>query len=86
MIVRMYSDCHIAHSTRLCSLSRFENDKRAVFVCGDQSIAEAMHILWQSQMGAVAVVERETKRLIGCMRNIDLHLLLDNIDLFNNRK
>ncbi|KAF7142948.1 hypothetical protein RHSIM_Rhsim05G0073300 [Rhododendron simsii] len=65
---------------------QFENDRHAVFVCGDQSIAEAMHILWQSQMGAVAVVERETKRLIGCMRNIDLHLLLDNIDLFNNRK
>ncbi|KAE9448576.1 hypothetical protein C3L33_19529, partial [Rhododendron williamsianum] len=65
---------------------QFENDKHAVFVCGDQSIAEAMHILWQSQMGAVAVVERETKRLIGCVRNIDLHLLLDNIDLFNNRK
>ncbi|KAG5547899.1 hypothetical protein RHGRI_013547 [Rhododendron griersonianum] len=65
---------------------QFENDKHAVFVCGDQSIAEAMHILWQSQMGAVAVVERETKRIIGCVRNIDLHLLLDNIDLFNNRK
>lgn len=82
----MFGDSCTAHSHHLCSLSRFENDKRAVFMYGDQSIAEAMHILWQSQMGAVAVVERETKRLIGCVRNIDLHLLLDNSDHFNNRK
>ncbi|GFY95121.1 hypothetical protein Acr_10g0005060 [Actinidia rufa] len=45
-----------------------------------------MHVLWENQIGAVAVVQRETKRLIGCVRNSDLHLLLDNNDLFNNRR
>ncbi|PSS19144.1 SNF1-related protein kinase regulatory subunit gamma-1 like [Actinidia chinensis var. chinensis] len=65
---------------------RFENDEHAVFVYGDQSVTETMHVLWENQIGAVAVVQRETKRLIGCVRNSDLHLLLDNNDLFNNRR
>ncbi|KAL7263668.1 hypothetical protein ACSBR1_001765 [Camellia fascicularis] len=64
----------------------FENGDRAVFVYEDQSITETMHVLWENQIGVVAVVQRETKRLIGYVRNSDLHLLLDNNDLFNNRK
>ncbi|XAR59562.1 hypothetical protein NMG60_11015441 [Bertholletia excelsa] len=65
---------------------RFENEDRAVFLYGEQSVAEALHFLWENQVGAVAVVERETKRVIGCVRSSDLHLLLDNDDLFDNRK
>ncbi|KAA8536091.1 hypothetical protein F0562_028569 [Nyssa sinensis] len=65
---------------------RFENDEHAVHLYGDQSIAEAMHILWENRIGAVAVVRRETERLIGCVTRSDLHLLLDNDDIFNNRK
>ncbi|XP_059654881.1 SNF1-related protein kinase regulatory subunit gamma-1-like [Cornus florida] len=64
----------------------YENDEHVVHVYGDQSIAEAIHILWKKRIGAVAVVERETNRLIGCVRSTDLHLLLDNDDLFSNRK
>ncbi|THG00226.1 hypothetical protein TEA_020659 [Camellia sinensis var. sinensis] len=64
----------------------FENGDRAVLVYEDQSITETMHVLWENQIGVVAAVQRETKRLIGCVRNGDLHLLLDNNDVFNNIK
>ncbi|XP_052180283.1 SNF1-related protein kinase regulatory subunit gamma-1-like isoform X3 [Diospyros lotus] len=65
---------------------RFENEEHAVFVYGDQSIAETMHILWESRIGAAAVMERGTKRLIGSLSNSDLYIFLDNNDVFNNRK
>ncbi|CAL5387526.1 unnamed protein product [Camellia sinensis] len=64
----------------------FENGDRAILVYEDQSITETMHVLWENQIGVVAAVQRETKRLIGCVRNGDLHLLLDNNDVFNNIK
>lgn len=76
----------------LCSFTtfrfafRFENDRRAVLVYEDQSIAEAMSILWETRICTVAVVQRETERVIGCVRTSDVYHLLDNEHLFNNRK
>ncbi|XP_057955728.1 SNF1-related protein kinase regulatory subunit gamma-1-like [Malania oleifera] len=65
---------------------RLENEDRVPQAFEDQSIAEALHILWESQISAVAVVNRETNRLTGCVRSSDVHLLLDNGHLFHNRK
>ncbi|KAL7246698.1 hypothetical protein ACSBR2_001745 [Camellia fascicularis] len=76
----------LEHNPHIAQTKFFENGDRAVFVYEDQSITETMHVLWENQIGVVADVQRETKRLIGCVRNSDLHLLLDNNDLFNNRK
>ncbi|CAN0866516.1 SNF1-related protein kinase regulatory subunit gamma-1 [Linum grandiflorum] len=55
-------------------------------VYGDQSLSEALHLLWKSQVGVVAVVSRGNGRVIGCIRNSDAYLLVENTNLFSNRK
>ncbi|CAK7329672.1 unnamed protein product [Dovyalis caffra] len=65
---------------------RFESEERVYLVNGDQSLAEALHILWESQIGVVAVVNRENKKVIGCIRNSDVYLLLENDELLSRRK
>ncbi|KGN61852.2 hypothetical protein Csa_005954 [Cucumis sativus] len=65
---------------------RFDNEEHVLHVYGDQNIIEAFHILWNKQIGAVAVTDRGSKTLIGCLRKSDAYLLLEKEDLFQNRK
>lgn len=67
------------------SLLRFENKDLFGQVYGDQSIAEALWILGHNRVGAMAVVNRGTKRLIGMIRS-DICLLLENDNLLHKRK
>lgn len=53
---------------------------------GDESIARALHILFKSQIGAIAVIDRQTQRLIGRVTSSDVYLLMENDNLFHNRK
>uniref|UniRef100_A0A6N2L4E5 CBS domain-containing protein n=1 Tax=Salix viminalis TaxID=40686 RepID=A0A6N2L4E5_SALVM len=65
---------------------RFENEERVDLVYGDRSLAEALHILRESRVGVVAVVNRENKKVIGCIRKSDVYLLLENNELLGDRK
>nr|XP_023912999.1 SNF1-related protein kinase regulatory subunit gamma-1-like isoform X2 [Quercus suber] len=65
---------------------RFENEEHVVYVYGDQSIAEALHALRESQIGAIAVINRGSKKLIGSIRRSDIHLIIENDNLLHNRK
>ncbi|KAJ6671389.1 hypothetical protein OIU85_015166 [Salix viminalis] len=65
---------------------RFENEERVDLVYGDRSLAEALHILRGSRVGVVAVVNRENKKVIGCIRKSDVYLLLENNELLGDRK
>ncbi|XP_050261237.1 SNF1-related protein kinase regulatory subunit gamma-1-like [Quercus robur] len=65
---------------------RFENEEHVVYVYGDQSIAEALHALRESQIGAIAVINRGSKKLIGSIRRSDIHLIIQNDNLLHNRK
>jgi len=55
-------------------------------VFGDQTVADALKLLWQNQTSAVAVVDRQTKKLSGNVRNSDIYNLVKNDDLLRNRK
>ncbi|RQO95825.1 hypothetical protein POPTR_009G118700v4 [Populus trichocarpa] len=65
---------------------RFGNEERVDLVYGDRSLAEALHILRESRIGVVAVVNRENKKVIGCIRNSDVYLLLENNEILGDRK
>lgn len=43
-------------------------------------------MLWVNQICAIAVVQRHTERIIGCVRISDVFHLLDNDEIFKNRK
>ncbi|CAI0377539.1 unnamed protein product [Linum tenue] len=64
----------------------FHREEHLVTVYGDQSLTEALHLLWGTQIGVIAVVSRANEKVIGCIRNSDVYLLLENDDLFSNRK
>jgi CBS domain-containing protein len=49
-------------------------------------LAEALHILRESRIGVVAVVNRENKKVIGCIRNSDVYLLLEKNEILGDRK
>lgn len=53
---------------------------------GDESIAQALHILFESQTVAIAVIDRQSERLMGSVRSSDVYLLLENDNLFYNIK
>ncbi|XP_028767878.1 SNF1-related protein kinase regulatory subunit gamma-1-like [Neltuma alba] len=65
---------------------KLEAQEHASFVFGDQTVADALHILWETRAWTVAVVDRQSKKLIGCVRNIDIYHLVENDDLFRNIK
>ncbi|KAM0012850.1 putative CBS domain-containing protein [Helianthus debilis subsp. tardiflorus] len=65
---------------------RFEQNDQIVSVYNDESIAEAVHILWNNKVCAIAVVERQTQKLIGCVRVSDIHRLLDDDHIFTERE
>ncbi|OMO75634.1 Cystathionine beta-synthase, core [Corchorus olitorius] len=56
---------------------RFENEENASCVYGDESIAKALHTLFKSQISAIAVVDRQTQRLIGSVRSSDVVLKVE---------
>ncbi|XP_048336134.2 SNF1-related protein kinase regulatory subunit gamma-1 isoform X2 [Ziziphus jujuba] len=64
----------------------FEHKEHAVHVYGDQSITEALHTLWKNRTGVIAVTDRESKRLIGSVRNSDVYLLLESENLLHDKK
>ncbi|WJX36225.1 hypothetical protein P8452_24127 [Trifolium repens] len=65
---------------------RFEGQEHPSCVFGDQTVADALKLLWRNQTCAVAVVDRQTKKLLGNVRNSDVYNLVKNDDLFRNRK
>ncbi|PWA99043.1 CBS domain-containing protein [Artemisia annua] len=65
---------------------RFEHSDQVILIYNDQSIAEAFHILWKNKVCAVAVVQRQTQKLIGCVRFSDVHHLLNDDHIFSTRE
>ncbi|XP_054787871.1 SNF1-related protein kinase regulatory subunit gamma-1-like [Prosopis cineraria] len=65
---------------------KLEAQEHASYVFEDQTVADALHVLWENRTCTVAVVDRQTKKLIGCVRNSDIYHLVENDDLFRNRK
>ncbi|XVE49028.1 hypothetical protein DITRI_Ditri01bG0048900 [Diplodiscus trichospermus] len=64
----------------------FENEENLISVYGDESIAKALHALFKSQIGAIAVIDRQTQKLMGSVRSSDVYLLMENDNLFCNRR
>ncbi|KAL9276459.1 hypothetical protein ACSQ67_026004 [Phaseolus vulgaris] len=64
---------------------RFEGQENPSCVFADQSVADALKSLWQNQTTPVAVVDRETKKLLGNVRKSDVYILVRNNDLFRSR-
>ncbi|XP_020522877.1 SNF1-related protein kinase regulatory subunit gamma-1 isoform X2 [Amborella trichopoda] len=69
-------------------LSDFGYEKRGpvIHLHGDQSVAEGLHCLWKNRIGGIPILDSKTERLIGNFRSTDVRLLLDNDDIFKNRK
>ncbi|CAN6446638.1 unnamed protein product [Victoria cruziana] len=65
---------------------RFEMGDSVVHVHGDQSVAEALHKLWESRLSGMPILDSTSKRLIGTLRITDVPLLLDERRLFSGRK
>ncbi|XP_019416486.1 PREDICTED: SNF1-related protein kinase regulatory subunit gamma-1-like [Lupinus angustifolius] len=63
----------------------FENRKHPSCVSRGQSVADALKVLWQNQTCAVAVLDEQTKKLIGNVRNSDVYHLVNNDNLLRNR-
>lgn len=50
------------------------------------NMVEALHILWKSGTGVVAVRDRENNRLIRSLTNRDVYLLLECENLLHKKK
>ncbi|GJT74424.1 SNF1-related protein kinase regulatory subunit gamma-1-like protein [Tanacetum coccineum] len=68
------------------SCFRFEHGDQVILIYNDQSIAEAVHTLWKNKVCAIAVVQRQTEKLIGCVRFSDVHRLLNDDHIFATRE
>lgn len=64
----------------------FEKKGSAVYMFGDETVADALHILWEKHIDVIPVVDRMRKTLIGMVRSSDIYLLLEDDDLYHNRK
>ncbi|XP_014499409.1 SNF1-related protein kinase regulatory subunit gamma-1-like isoform X1 [Vigna radiata var. radiata] len=64
---------------------RFEGLENPSCVFSDQTVADALKTFWQNQTSAVAVVDRQTKKLLGNVRKSDVHILVRNDDIFRSR-
>ncbi|THU44736.1 hypothetical protein C4D60_Mb02t10490 [Musa balbisiana] len=62
------------------------NAAGVVAVFPDQSLADALHVLWDKQLDGVPVVDRRSGTLLGCVRRSDIYLLLEDDSLFIHRK
>ncbi|KAK9078117.1 hypothetical protein SSX86_002174 [Deinandra increscens subsp. villosa] len=65
---------------------RFQHSDQFFSIYNDESIAQAFHILWNNKVCAIAVVDRQTEKLIGCVRVGDIHHLLDDDRIFSERE
>nr|KAJ0207832.1 hypothetical protein LSAT_V11C500271810 [Lactuca sativa] len=65
---------------------RFDHNDQVVSIYNDQTIADAVHVLWKKKVCAVAVVKRQTEKLIGCVRVSDIHRLLADDRIFTDRE
>ncbi|KAI3674435.1 hypothetical protein L2E82_52259 [Cichorium intybus] len=65
---------------------RFDHNDQVVSIFNDQTIADAVYILWKKKVCAVAVVKRQTEKLIGCVRISDIHRLLSDDRMFTDRE
>ncbi|XP_074310466.1 SNF1-related protein kinase regulatory subunit gamma-1-like isoform X2 [Silene latifolia] len=64
----------------------FEREDAAYQVYEDQTVSEALSVLSEKRVVAVAVVRRNNKELVGSVRDTDISLLLDNDDLLTATK
>lgn len=64
----------------------FEKSCALVYIFGDQTVADALHVLWEKHFDVVPVIERVAKTLIGIVRSSDIYLLLEDDELYHNRK
>ena len=71
--------------TPFLSFHRFESQENPSCVYGDQTVANALDMLWQNQTCPVAVVDRQTKKLLGNVRNSDVYNLVKINELLRNR-
>ncbi|CAL9204050.1 SNF1-related protein kinase regulatory subunit gamma-1-like [Musa acuminata AAA Group] len=62
------------------------NAAGVVSVFSDQSLPDALHVLWDKQLDGVPVVDRRSGTLLGCVRRSDIYLLLEDDSLFIRRK
>ncbi|KAL8160623.1 hypothetical protein V2J09_002160 [Rumex salicifolius] len=53
-------------------------------VYGNQSVWDALRALWKNKASVVAIVKRGSEELVGSFRSFDIHLLLDNDELFSS--
>ncbi|CAH1425903.1 unnamed protein product [Lactuca virosa] len=65
---------------------RFDHNDQVVSIYNDQTIADSVHVLWKKKVCAVAVVKRQTEKLIGCVRVSDIHRLLGDDRIFTDRE
>ncbi|KAL2936323.1 SNF1-related protein kinase regulatory subunit gamma-1-like [Bienertia sinuspersici] len=65
---------------------RFQRKNSAYQVYEDQSVTEALLVLSENRVPAVAVIDRKTKELVGTVRKRDITLLLENSQLFSKSK
>ncbi|CAL9201437.1 unnamed protein product [Musa hybrid cultivar] len=65
---------------------RLMNAAGVVSVFSDQSLADALHVLWDMQLDGVPVVDRRSGTLLGCVRRSDIYLLLEDDSLFIHGK
>ncbi|XP_065855028.1 SNF1-related protein kinase regulatory subunit gamma-1-like [Euphorbia lathyris] len=57
-----------------------------ICVYGDQSLAEGLGVLWESRIGAVAIVNRGNEKIMGCITSNHVLLIFQDNKLFNMRK
>ncbi|WOK99253.1 hypothetical protein Cni_G07965 [Canna indica] len=67
-------------------LSEFGLINASGVVYSDQSLADALHILWDKQLHQVPIVDPISGMLTGCVTRSDIYLLLEDDSLFNKRK
>ncbi|KAE9609486.1 hypothetical protein Lal_00019991 [Lupinus albus] len=67
------------------SYMSFGNRKHPTCVSRGLTVADALKVLWQNQTCAVAVLDQQTKKVIGNVRNSDVYHLVNNDDLLRNR-
>ncbi|XP_072967470.1 SNF1-related protein kinase regulatory subunit gamma-1-like [Typha angustifolia] len=64
----------------------FKHAGGVISAYSDQSLAETLHILRENQINEVAVVDRKSGTLVGCVRSRDLYLLFEDDIIFSSRK
>ncbi|XLS65948.1 hypothetical protein HN51_025922 [Arachis hypogaea] len=65
---------------------RVEDQEPPICVYGNQTVADAFKLLWENHNTcAVAVVDQQTKKIMGNVRNSDVYHLLKSDEILKNR-